>query len=113
MNKLPGLSFDTTISELDLSYTERYATHKIPDAYESLILDCLRGDHSNFVRNDELDIAWQIFTPLLEYIDAGKYTLEKYEHGSRGPSSISDFVHKYGYVRHDQQYIWHGKKSSL
>lgn len=34
-------------------------------AYESLILDAFKGDHSNFVRDDELDIAWKIFTPLL------------------------------------------------
>jgi glucose-6-phosphate 1-dehydrogenase len=23
-------------------------------------LDCLRGDHSNFVRHDELEAAWKV-----------------------------------------------------
>lgn len=37
--------------------------------YRALILDAFKGDHSNFVRDDELDIAWKIFTPLLHHID--------------------------------------------
>jgi len=32
-------------------------------------LDAFKGDHSNFVRDDELDASWRIFTPLLHYID--------------------------------------------
>jgi hypothetical protein len=28
----------------------------------ALILDAFKGDHSNFVRDDELDIAWKLFT---------------------------------------------------
>lgn len=40
--KKPGLEMDTEMSELDLSYQERYSDVKIPDAYERLILDCIR-----------------------------------------------------------------------
>jgi hypothetical protein len=50
MNKQPGHSSEPIISELDLTYKSRYSDHYIPDAYESLILDVIRGDHSNFVR---------------------------------------------------------------
>lgn len=50
MNKQPGLSNAPIISELDLSYKTRYQDMYIPDAYESLMIDILRGDHSNFVR---------------------------------------------------------------
>jgi glucose-6-phosphate 1-dehydrogenase len=41
----------------------------IPEAYEALLLDAFKGDHSNFVRDDELDASWRIFTPLLHYLD--------------------------------------------
>lgn len=57
MTKQPGLSKEPIISELDLSYAKRYSDVKIPDAYESLIMDVLKGDKSNFVRNDELEVA--------------------------------------------------------
>jgi hypothetical protein len=71
-SKLPGLSMQTVVTELDLTYRRRFSDLKIPEAYESLILDALKGDHSNFVRNDELDASWRIFTPLLHYLDTNE-----------------------------------------
>ncbi len=68
-SKLPGLSMQTVVTELDLTYRRRFSDLKIPEAYESLILDALKGDHSNFVRDDELDASWRVFTPLLHYLD--------------------------------------------
>ncbi|KAI8925038.1 glucose-6-phosphate dehydrogenase [Entophlyctis helioformis] len=105
MNKQPGLSNSATISELDLSYHKRYSDVKIPDAYESLILDALKGDKSNFVRDDELDAAWKIFTPLLHRIEGEKIKPEPYTFGTRGPASLNDFVEKHGYER-NQGYTW-------
>jgi hypothetical protein len=49
---------------MDLTYKRRFTDPKIPEAYEALILDALNGDHSNFVRADELDYAWQVSVPL-------------------------------------------------
>ena len=69
-SKLPGLSMQTVSTELDLTYRRRFSDLKIPEAYESLILDALKGDHSNFVRDDELDASWRIFTPILHYLDS-------------------------------------------
>jgi glucose-6-phosphate 1-dehydrogenase len=71
-SKLPGLSMQTVVTELDLTYRRRFSDLKIPEAYESLILDAFKGDHSNFVRDDELDASWRIFTPLLHYLDDNK-----------------------------------------
>ena len=71
-SKLPGLSMQTVVTELDLTYRRRFSDLKIPEAYESLILDALKGDHSNFVRDDELDASWRVFTPLLHYLDENK-----------------------------------------
>nr|CAG8640661.1 12361_t:CDS:2 [Entrophospora candida]CAG8644559.1 6124_t:CDS:2 [Entrophospora candida] len=105
-SKLPGLSMDTVISELDLTYKKRFSDLKIPDAYEALILDVLNGDHSNFVRNDELDAAWRIFTPILHKIENEKIKPLPYAYGSRGPAGSDEFVAKYGYKRSTQEYNW-------
>ncbi|KAJ3408487.1 Glucose-6-phosphate 1-dehydrogenase [Chytridiales sp. JEL 0842] len=105
MNKQPGLSSSTMMSELDLSYSKRYNDVKIPDAYESLILDVMKGDKSNFVRDDELDAAWKIFTPLLHEIDHTKPEPELYAFGSRGPASVNKFVEDLGYQR-NTEYSW-------
>jgi glucose-6-phosphate 1-dehydrogenase len=58
--KTPGLQTRAIPIELDLSYKRRFERAKIPEAYESLILDAFKGDHSNFVRDDELDVAWEV-----------------------------------------------------
>lgn len=108
MNKKPGLSNETVISELDLSYGKRYSDVKIPDAYESLILDCLRGDKSNFVRDDELEQAWGIFTPLLHELEKSGKKPEQYAFGTRGPASLNQFVENAGYSRHEH-YVWEEK----
>ena len=120
----------TVVTELDLTYRRRFSDLKIPEAYESLILDALRGDHSNFVRDDELDASWRIFTPLLHYLDnnkeispmeypygkpsrgislifAGPLRTNKYCVGSRGPAVLDDFTASYGYKFSDPAgYQW-------
>ena len=58
--KDPGMSMRAIPTEMDLTYKRRFSEAKIPEAYESLILDSLKGDHSNFVRDDELDVAWKV-----------------------------------------------------
>eukprot|EP00879_Flechtneria_rotunda_P017147 GHRR01017958.1.p1 GENE.GHRR01017958.1~~GHRR01017958.1.p1 ORF type:complete len:482 (+),score=136.79 GHRR01017958.1:223-1668(+) len=103
--KKPGLEMDTEMSELDLSYSSRYSDVKIPDAYERLILDCIRGDQQHFVRRDELRAAWAIFTPLLHAIDRGEITPEPYTYGSRGPPSQDKFLAESGYQR-STRYEW-------
>uniref|UniRef100_A0A7S0UPW7 Glucose-6-phosphate 1-dehydrogenase n=1 Tax=Polytomella parva TaxID=51329 RepID=A0A7S0UPW7_9CHLO len=106
--KRPGLDMALEMSELDLTYPERYKDVVIPDAYERLILDCIRGDQQHFVRRDELRAAWAVFTPLLQAIDKGEVPLEKYAYGSRGPESLNDFVAGSGFVK-SNKYDWKPK----
>lgn len=90
-SKLPGLSMQTVVTELDLTYRRRFSDLKIPEAYESLILDAFKGDHSNFVRDDELDASWRIFTPLLHYLDNNKeITPMEYPYG-QSPDQVALF----------------------
>ncbi len=58
--KTPGFVTRALPIEMDLTYKRRFTDAAIPEAYEALILDALRGDHSNFVRDDELDGAWKV-----------------------------------------------------
>eukprot|EP00238_Polyblepharides_amylifera_P000838 CAMPEP_0196571120 /NCGR_PEP_ID=MMETSP1081-20130531/1284_1 /TAXON_ID=36882 /ORGANISM="Pyramimonas amylifera, Strain CCMP720" /LENGTH=447 /DNA_ID=CAMNT_0041887907 /DNA_START=580 /DNA_END=1923 /DNA_ORIENTATION=- len=83
-NKVPGLGLSLDNSKLDLSYKSRYNT-QLPDAYERLILDTINGDKRLFIRSDELEAAWNVFTPILHQLDAEKIKPELYPYGSRGP----------------------------
>jgi len=107
--KLPGLYTRAMPTEMDLTYKRRFTDTKIPEAYESLILDALKGDHSNFVRDDELDVAWKIFTPILHWIDGLSGQRPRpvdYPYGSRGPKELDSFISKYGYKRPAEDYAW-------
>ena len=55
----------TSAMDLDLTYHGR----EIPEAYEVLLLDALKGDEARSVRGDELDASWKIWTPLLRSLD--------------------------------------------
>ncbi|EFJ19385.1 hypothetical protein SELMODRAFT_419253 [Selaginella moellendorffii] len=83
-NKVPGLGMRLDRSTLDLLYADRYSK-EIPDAYERLLLDAIAGERRLFVRSNELDAAWKIFTPLLKDLERKKTAPELYPYGSRGP----------------------------
>jgi len=105
VTKKPGLTNEFEMSELDLTYKNRFELKNVPDAYERLILDVIRGDHNLFVRNDELQEAWRIFTPILHAIDKGGLEVEKYEFGARSTPKSDELLKKCGWVRHEG-YIW-------
>lgn len=58
--KTPGLHTRAVPVDMDLTYKRRFGEVTIPEAYEALILDAMKGDHGNFVRDDELDVAWKV-----------------------------------------------------
>jgi len=103
--KKPGLTTELYQSELDLTYKSRFNESSLPDAYERLLLDVIRGDHGLFVRSDELEASWKIFTSVLHEIDEKKVKPHIYDFGGRGPQEADDLAKKYGY-RRTEGYVW-------
>lgn len=68
-NKMPGLGLRLGSTNLDLVYNQKYSRVHTPEAYERLILDAINGDRRLFIRDDELQAAWGLFTPLLDEIE--------------------------------------------
>jgi glucose-6-phosphate 1-dehydrogenase len=81
--------------EMDFTYKESY-TEAIPEAYEALILDVLKGDPTLFMRADQVESAWQVVMPILEgwQKQPGK-DLHQYEAGSNGPSAATTLLKPY------------------
>ena len=69
---------------------------KIPDAYEDLLLDVIRGDKHEFIGFDELAAAWDVFTPVLHEIDERQIKPEPYPFGSPEESVARSFKARYG-----------------
>jgi glucose-6-phosphate 1-dehydrogenase len=95
VNKEPGLRMSLNDSVLDLSYASAF-DEVIPDAYESLILDVIRGDGSLFIRGDELEAAWDIFTPVLHELDETHVKPRGYPLGGTGPEAAQQLAARYG-----------------
>ena len=84
VSKVPGLKMQFQEKDLELSYKSAFGDAIIPEAYESLLLDVINGEKALFIRNDELEAAWDIFTPVLRYIEENKIKPENYVFGSKG-----------------------------
>jgi glucose-6-phosphate 1-dehydrogenase len=66
-----------------------------PDAYETLILDALRGDATLFTRRDEVEQQWAFVDPIIK-----RWTLEgepePYEAGTWGPPAADRLIEQDG-----------------
>lgn len=63
--KRPGSKVCMSTLQMNFSYREIFAT-EVPEAYQRLLLDCMVGDQTLFTRQDDVEIAWQLLTPVLE-----------------------------------------------
>ncbi len=86
--KQPGLELEARESVLRAEYAT--ATDHEASAYESLLLDVLEGDHTPFLRFDEVEWSWRIVDPVLKAWQAARP--EDYVAGSDGPSGQHRFL---------------------
>lgn len=65
------------------------------EAYETLFLDIIKGDHTLFIREDEIERAWEIVQPIIDFWkDHQKISI--YTEGSFGPKEAEDFIRRDG-----------------
>ena len=77
---------------MDFQYGSTFET-PIHDAYERLILDAMRGDASLFARNDEVEAAWSLITPILDaWRDLTCPLFPNYAAGSNGPDAVKTLL---------------------
>ena len=86
--KMPGTKVCLREVVMDFNYSEFYSGVSV-DAYERVLIDCLEGDHTLFVREDGVDKAWKLLTPILEAVESNPELihLDTYPSGSTGPAT--------------------------
>src|SRR2546423_2054017 len=86
----PGL--EITPVDMDFTYADAFGNDAHP-AYETLLLDCMIGDPTLFTRSDEVEMAWSIIDPLLDYWDKHPVdSLPTYTSGSWGPQEANKIL---------------------
>ncbi len=85
--KQPGLEMYARTTRLDASYcgVDQYEL----DAYEALLLDVVEGDHSLFLRYDEVSWAWRVVDPILKVWAMERDYIQTYPAGSWGPAEAN------------------------
>ncbi|NEX44903.1 glucose-6-phosphate dehydrogenase [Pseudotabrizicola algicola] len=68
----------------------------IPDAYERLIMDVIRGNQTLFMRGDEVEAAWAWTDPIIEGWTARGTKPQGYDAGSSGPEDALMLMHRDG-----------------
>jgi glucose-6-phosphate 1-dehydrogenase len=63
-----------------------------PKAYETLLLDVLKGDQSAFMRADEIEESWRLIDQAISL----KKPIHVYEKGSFGPKEANELIEKDG-----------------
>ncbi len=69
----------------------------LPDAYERLLLDTLKGDASLFTRNDSIDVCWGVVDPVISgWERRNSPPLLSYPRGGWGPQAADDLLARDG-----------------
>jgi glucose-6-phosphate 1-dehydrogenase len=90
--KQPGTRMLLGSAEMRFRYHEAFRT-PAPEAYETLLLDVIRGDATLFMRADQIECAWQVVTPILEAWESVPATdFSEYAAGTWGPESAELMV---------------------
>jgi glucose-6-phosphate 1-dehydrogenase len=85
--KQPGLEMRTQTERLDA--TRCTVPSEQIDAYEALLLDVIEGDHTHFLRFDEVEWAWRVVDPVLKLWSTERDFIHTYPAGSCGPPEAS------------------------
>ncbi len=72
---------------MDASTCTLSAEHN--EAYEGLILDVIAGDHTHFLRSDEINWAWQVVDPELKLWATERDFISTYPAGTWGPGEAN------------------------
>jgi glucose-6-phosphate 1-dehydrogenase len=86
--KKPGPGMRLNKQSLQFAMHETGMGRDVLEAYERLILDAMRGDHTLFCSADGIERLWEVSTPLLDYPPPVKV----YAPGSWGPQSIYQLI---------------------
>ena len=84
--KEPGESGRLRTIPLRFSYIDAFGD--IPMAYETLLADVVEGDQTLFVRSDEVEESWRLYTPIVD--NPGEP--HPYPAGSWGPEAARDLL---------------------
>jgi glucose-6-phosphate 1-dehydrogenase len=94
--KHPGPIMHLDPVDLLFSYGRTFRAPS-PEAYETLLLDVMRGDATLFMRDDQVEAAWEVVMPILDaWREAPAPEFPNYPAGGWGPQAADALVARDG-----------------
>ena len=87
-------------TQLDISFEQAFGT-RYPDAYERLLMDCVRGNPTLFMRRDEVEAAWSWVEPIIDAWEESRENPRPYPAGSWGPTAAIALIERDGRTWHE------------
>lgn len=80
--------------DMEFHYRSAFKGNSLPDAYERLLLDALRGDASLYTRSDSIEAAWRLMDPVIQgwEQEAQAPPMVAYQPGSWGPAEAEQLL---------------------
>ncbi|HWB38745.1 MAG TPA: glucose-6-phosphate dehydrogenase [Candidatus Saccharimonadales bacterium] len=86
--KKPGFDDKLQTAAMDFSYQQNFDDHGHPNAYERVLVDAVKGDHTLFTTSEEVLASWRVVQPILDEWSKNSSDLMMYEPGSSGPLDV-------------------------
>lgn len=98
LNKVPGLDETMPLESvsLNLSFSEAFSDVRVPDGYERLLYDAMRGNSTLFMQSDQLEAAWLWVDNIIKGWRSTHQRVVPYTAGSWGPSESIALIAKDG-----------------
>ena len=95
--KHPGQTMRLSPVMMQFYYREAFKSAP-PEAYETLLLDIIRGDTTLFMRADQAEAGWSVLTPILDVWETAKSSdFPNYQAGSWGPEETDILIARDGH----------------
>lgn len=94
--KVPGIGMNIKSVLMDFDYATQFHAEP-PEAYATLLLDAMRGDQTLFKQREEIEHAWRVVQPVLDYWQEQRdEAIPTYPAGSWGPADADEMLGKHG-----------------
>jgi glucose-6-phosphate 1-dehydrogenase len=94
--KVPGPEVHMASVDMDFSYAEAFGELD-HEAYETLLLDCMLGEATLFTRADEVEAAWAVVDPIIDFwANKRPDHFPNYAAGTWGPTVADEFIAREG-----------------
>ncbi len=95
--KYPYASNQIHIEDLVFNYNDAFK-QGLSDAYDKLIVDCMKGDQTLFVREDMVETMWDVVDPIIKRWDeVPPSQFPNYEAGTWGPEAAAQLMAQAGH----------------